>query len=1039
MTKHLPIQRFLATLLTIAALFAGRQAFAETVTYTISGNTDGQGNVELIVTASGSVTGTASTTWAYSTATSASVSLPGGITLSFGSDHTGSMAVQSGILQIQANSNTGGYITLSHSTKYIYHVTLTTNTGNIEAWNKSTSYTYRFHQIGVTTIVVEYADKIPFNDAVLSGIEDSYYVSNTPVKPYPTVTWHGTILDRTDHYDLTWTNNNTAGTATVTATGVRAFTGSVSTNYTLNWAIYTIHFDANGGSGVMSDQSFYYTEQKTLTANSFSRAGYSFDEWNTAADGTGTAYTDQQSVSNLTAIHGATIDLYVQWTPITYNITYDLDGGSVATANPTTYNVETETFTLNNPTKEGYTFTGWTGSNGNTPETTLTIAQGSTDDRSYTANWTPNYTITYNLDGGSVATANPTTYSAMTPTFTLNNPTKEGYTFTGWTGSNGSTPETTVTIDQGSIGDRNYTANWVPYAFTLSLGTNITASGIVAFILDGANYYAPGTEISLTYSGTIPEGQYLVFEVNGVPISGDNFVMPAQNVEVTAVIQGQPYIFNSTTGALTLVWGEFNKSNKWGDEVIASAVTSVTATNQVSFTGDCTSLFKNFTECTSMNLGDVNTDSLTNMNSMFLFCSSLTTLDLSGWNTGKVTSMSSLFAGCESLTSLDLTGWNTAKVTAMYSLFNGCTSLQSLDLSSWNTGRVRSMYLMFDGCTSLTTIYVGEGWSTEEVNSSDNMFRECDILKGGMGTAPQHNKINKEYARIDMPDAPGYFTGRFNKAITGYQNDESGWYLIASPLAANVAPTAVTNMTNETFDLYRFNQSSTNGLEWENFKATTEENHPDFTTLVNGQGYLYANSGDVTLSFTGTPYNDNGQVTLTKTSGAEFEGWNLVGNPFTVNAYILDGRSFYIMNDQGSEIIAASEVDRDYIEPMEGIFVEATTDNETMTFTTTKPTNSPSPALVINVNQTVTNRGGGLRQAQGPLSSTAPSSASTKAVSCLNCKSLRTAQNSISRRAARTTPSPALVETVCTPSLQCQSISRPRKTANTRLRSIPKA
>ena len=70
------------------------------------------------------------------------------------------------------------------------------------------------------------------------------------------------------------------------------------------------------------------------------------------------------------------------------------------------------------------------------------------------------YTITYNLDGGSIETNNPENYTEYTDTFALNTPTKDGYNFVGWTGSNGETPELTVTIAKGSTGDRSYTANW---------------------------------------------------------------------------------------------------------------------------------------------------------------------------------------------------------------------------------------------------------------------------------------------------------------------------------------------------------------------------------------------------------------------------------------------------------------------------------------------------------------------------------------------------------------------------------------------------
>ena len=140
-------------------------------------------------------------------------------------------------------------------------------------------------------------------------------------------------------------------------------------------------------------------------------------------------------------------------------ITYDLAGGSVATPNPATYTWSTATFTLTNPTREGYTFAGWTGSNGNTPQTSVTIALHTHVPLSYTANWTPTvYNITYNLGGGTAS--NPDTYTIETADFTLTTPTREGYTFLGWTGTGLDAATQTVTIAQGSTGDRSYTANW---------------------------------------------------------------------------------------------------------------------------------------------------------------------------------------------------------------------------------------------------------------------------------------------------------------------------------------------------------------------------------------------------------------------------------------------------------------------------------------------------------------------------------------------------------------------------------------------------
>ena len=144
-----------------------------------------------------------------------------------------------------------------------------------------------------------------------------------------------------------------------------------------------------------------------------------------------------------------------------YTITYNLNGGAIAKSNPTQYGSASATITLNNPTKDGYNFTGWTGSNGNTPQTTATIQKGSSGNKTYSANWTPiSYSISYNLEDGILAKDNPKNYDITSATITLNNPTKDGYNFTGWTGSNGNTPQTTVTIPKGSSGNKTYTANW---------------------------------------------------------------------------------------------------------------------------------------------------------------------------------------------------------------------------------------------------------------------------------------------------------------------------------------------------------------------------------------------------------------------------------------------------------------------------------------------------------------------------------------------------------------------------------------------------
>lgn len=175
--------------------------------------------------------------------------------------------------------------------------------------------------------------------------------------------------------------------------------------------------------------------------------------------------------------------------------------------------------------------------------------------------------------------------------------------------------------------------------------------------------------------------------------------------------------------------------------------------------------------------------------------------------------------------------------------------------------------------------------------------------------------------------------------ITGYA-DEGGngnnWYLISSPVGP-VNPAEIEGMTKGDFDLYYFNQID-NGAEWKNYESTP-------FSLEHCKGYLYAHSTNVTLNFGTEAYSGSGNVSLVKDDNANLAGWNLIGNPFGVTASI--GRDFYVMNPAGSEIVLA---ETDQIEAMQGVFVIAEHDGETVTFTPGASTDDGNK-LVINVAQ----------------------------------------------------------------------------------------
>lgn len=171
------------------------------------------------------------------------------------------------------------------------------------------------------------------------------------------------------------------------------------------------------------------------------------------------------------------------------------------------------------------------------------------------------------------------------------------------------------------------------------------------------------------------------------------------------------------------------------------------------------------------------------------------------------------------------------------------------------------------------------------------------------------------------------------KTINAYTRGGNGWYLIAPPVQEELDPEDVEDVitTESTYDLYKFD-GSYEGAEWRNYKQG------DNTIIFqNGQGYLYANSLGNTPTFTGTVLPSN-QTKTVDLDFAEtiFGAWNLVGNPFTCNAYLSGNRSFYrlVETNEGSKIMLATD---NVIAPMEGVFVQAADDDDAVTFTTTEP------------------------------------------------------------------------------------------------------
>ena len=183
----------------------------------------------------------------------------------------------------------------------------------------------------------------------------------------------------------------------------------------------------SGGNGTASASHAKAVVGTEIRLTATPNKGYHFKEWEVMSGGV--TIKDNKFIMPNDNVEVKAIFEKDAPAPTEYTITYDLAGGT-AEGNPDTYTIETRTFTLTNPTKSGYTFTGWSGT-GLTGENnlTVTIEKGSTGDRSYTAHWRYNgsghsysyYTIKATAGaGGSISpSGNVSVREGRDQTFTI--------------------------------------------------------------------------------------------------------------------------------------------------------------------------------------------------------------------------------------------------------------------------------------------------------------------------------------------------------------------------------------------------------------------------------------------------------------------------------------------------------------------------------------------------------------------------------------------------------------------------------------------
>ena len=236
---------------------------------------------------------------------------------------------------------------------------------------------------------------------------------------------------------------------------------------------YNINYQLDGGINNETNPSVFTAEDE-VELNAPTKVGYNFLGW----------YLNDELVNKIPVGTNGDVTVVAKWETVSYNITYNLDDGVNNEANPATYTILDEVV-LSNPTKEGYDFLGWVDADGNA---VTGIALGTTGDVEVYAKWEKGIvtlTITYTLNGGTLPEDAPKSF-VQGEVVTLPIPTRENYTFLGWSLKLGSTTYYTE-IPATQTTNVKYYANW----------QKMDVYSPIYFVCNGGSFTEPAPEVYL--------------------------------------------------------------------------------------------------------------------------------------------------------------------------------------------------------------------------------------------------------------------------------------------------------------------------------------------------------------------------------------------------------------------------------------------------------------------------------------------------------------------------------------------------------------
>ena len=346
------------------------------------------------------------------------------------------------------SSRTVSLTGLASTTKYYYRL-VCHDSGGGDLYGETVSFTTG------TTYTITYDS----NTALSGSVPTDYtlYASSESAS----IRGNENSLVRTGYTFAGWTELAN-GSGTVYSPG-NTTTIAMSQNRVLyaKWTATTfpVIFDSNTAtSGTISNQTFTAGTSQALTSNSFAKTGYTFNGWNTVANGSGTSFTNQQSVTLY-----ETTTAYAQWTAGTYSVTFDSNTASSGAMSNQSFTAGTSfPLTTNGFTKTGYTFAGWATSSGGSVVYSNTASVSLYAATTLYAKWTAGtYSVTFDSNTASSGAMSNQSFTAGTgQALTTNGFTKAGFTFNGWATTSGGVVVYSNTASITIYADLTLYANW---------------------------------------------------------------------------------------------------------------------------------------------------------------------------------------------------------------------------------------------------------------------------------------------------------------------------------------------------------------------------------------------------------------------------------------------------------------------------------------------------------------------------------------------------------------------------------------------------